>query len=151
MNYLAHTNIWQLEQALKAKVMIEPTDQSRMLARFRQVFPLSIFPDELVIEELRIVWIHKDGPWVHEVISIMATDIASIDAAAGPFFGRVQIKSLTGGPEIFIDNLHRGDVFKIRCLVEGLALSSRAGLQIVKEDLETEKENLLRVGSVRLN
>ncbi len=151
MNYPAQSNIWQIEQALGVGRKAEPTDQSRILAKFFQTFPLTLFPDKLVIEELRIVWVHKDGPWDQEIISIMATDIASIDASAGPFFGRVLIKSLTGGPEIMIDNLHRGDVFRIRCLVEGIALSSRAGLQITKGDLEIERDSLLRVGAVGLN
>lgn len=151
MNYPAQSSIWQIDQALNMGQRAEPTNQSRILAKFNQIFPLTLFPDKLVIEELRIVWVHKDGPWAQEVISIMATDIASIDAAAGPFFGRVMIKSLTGGPEIMIDNLHRSDVFRIRCLVEGIALSSRAGLQITKGDLDIERESLLKVGAVGLN
>ncbi len=81
----------------------------------------------------------------------MATDIASIDASAGPFFGRIHIKNLTGGPEIMIDNLLRKDVYRIRCLVEGVSLSARAGLKVDDEDLDMKREFLARAGSVRLN
>lgn len=151
MNYLAQSNIWQLDQALRIGQLARPTNESRVLAKFKQIFPLALFPDDLIIEELRIVWVHKEGPWADEIISIMATDIASIDASAGPFFGNVHIKNLTGGPEIMVDNLLRRDVYKIRCLVEGISLSSRVGLKVDCEDLETKRELLAKAGSVTLS
>ena len=151
MDYLARSDIWQSDEALKVGQAVPSTDQSRILARFRQIFPLALFPDDLIVEELRIVWVRKDAPWSEEIISIMATDIASIDASAGPFFGRIHIKNLTGGPEIMIDNLLRKDVYRIRCLVEGVSLSVRAGLKVDDEDLDTKREFLARAGSVRLN
>ena len=151
MNYVAQSDIWQLDQALRIGQLASPTHESRVLAQFKQVFPLALFPDDLIVEELRIVWVHKYGPWTDEVISIMATDIASINAASGPLFGHIHIKSLTGGPEIFIDNLLRGDVYRIRCLVEGLSLSSRVGLKVDGEDVETKRESLAKAGSVKLN
>lgn len=151
MDYLAKSDIWQVDQVVGGRQLVSPTNQSRVLATFKQIFPLALFPDELIIEELRIIWVHKDLPWADEVISIMATDIASIDASAGPFFGRIHIKNLTGGPEILIDNLLRGDVYKIRCLVEGVALAARVGLRVDDEDLETKREFLARAGAVHFN
>lgn len=150
MNYLAQSNLWQLDQAFNTRRM-EQTDQSRVLAKFKQIFPLVMFPDEIIIEELRIIWVHRDAPWADEVISIMATDIASIDASAGPFFGRVLIKNLTGGPEIFVDNLFRSDVYKIRCLVEGITLTARAGLRVEDDDLNSKIKHLASAGSVPLS
>lgn len=167
MNYLARSDMWEIDQALRMGQLAVPTDQSRVLARFKQIFPLALFPDDLIIEELRLVWVHREGPWADEVISIMATDIASIDASSGPLFGHIHIKSLTGGPEIFIDNLYRADVYnrsrlhrvascnamryKIRCLVEGISLSARAGLKVNQEDLDNKRNFLAEAGSVKLN
>ena len=119
-----------------------------MLGRFHQIFPLSLFPDQLIVEELRIVWVKKNGPWSNEVISIMATDIACVNSSCGPFFGHVHIQSLTGGPEIMVESLVRRDVYKIRSLVEGIALASREGLEIEHRNLETEREYLMRAGSI---
>lgn len=150
MNYLAQSDIWQLDQALRIGHSAASVNQSRVLAKFKQIFPLALFPDESIVEELRIVWVHRDAPWADEVISIMATDIASIDASSGPFFGQVHIKSLTGGPEIVLDNLFRGDVYRLRCLVEGIALSARVGLKVEDEDLENKRKFLAEAGSVKL-
>ncbi len=147
MNYPATSELWKLEQIGKARQVISST-KSRILARFRQIFPLTIFPDELIIEEKRIIWIQKNAFWSDQVISIMATDIACVNASAGPVFGRVHVKSLTGGPEITLDKLTRNDIYQIRSLVEGIALASREGLHIKSENLEDEKQSLYQAGRV---
>lgn len=147
MKTLAQSDLWRFEQVTKRKPVVS-NGTSRMLGRFRQIFPLSLFPGQLVVEELRIVWVKRNGPWANDVISIMATDIASVNASCGPFFGHIHIKSLTGGPEIIVENLARKNVYKIRSLVEGIALASREGLRIETDNLEAERENLLRAGSI---
>lgn len=146
MKYPSQSDIWRLEQATSHGN--GQSRGSRVLARFHQRFPLTVFRDDLLVEEQRIVWIHKNGPWSHNVISIMATDIACVNAASGPFFGQVHVKSLTGGPEIFLDKLLRRDVFKFRNLVEGLALATREGLVTKDRNLEDVRESLLRAGHI---
>ena len=153
MNYLALSDMWRLDRALKLKstngnTQIVPNSQSRILARTRQVFPLTLFPDEIIVEELRIVWLRKNGPWSYEVVSIMATDIASVNAASGPFFGHIHVQSLTGGPEILVDNLSRKNVYTIRSLVEGIAMSAREGLAVENANIESERRNLMQAGQI---
>lgn len=148
MKYPAQSDIWRLDRITKVGSGLSSNGTSRVLGHFRQIFPLTFFPDHLIIEELRIVWVKRSGPWTNEIISIMATDIACVNASAGPFFGHVHIQSLTGGPQIMVDNLFRRNVFKVRSLVEGIALASREGLKIENNNLESERENLLRAGSV---
>ncbi|MBI2327059.1 hypothetical protein HYU92_01965 [Candidatus Curtissbacteria bacterium] len=150
MKYPAQSDIWRLDRIVGTKPIANSGGQSRVLARFQQVFPLALFPDELIVEELRIIWIQKNGPWTNNVISIMATDIACVNASTGPFFGHVHIQSLTGGPEILIEQLLRKDAFKIRSLVEGIALAAREGLKIEHGSLEAERENLLKAGGLKL-
>ncbi len=151
MQYPAESDLWRLNYTIKPKPILVSDDQSRVIGRFRQVFPLTLFPDELVIEELRIVWVKNKGPWTNEIISIMATDIASVNASRGLLLGHVHIKSLTGGPQILVDNLARSNVFKIRSFIEGIALASREGLKIEHKDLETERASLLAAGEVKTN
>lgn len=148
MKFPAQSDIWRLEQVIKSKPVLGGNGKSRLLGRFRQVFPFTLLPGELIIEELRIVWVRRMGPWANDVISIMATDIACVNASSGPFFGQIHIKSLTGGPEIYVDNLLRSNVYMIRSLVEGIALAYREGLQIRVGSLEAEKESLLQAGNI---
>ena len=81
----------------------------------------------------------------------MATDIACVNASRGLLIGHIHVQSLTGGPEIFIDNLLRRDAFRARDLVEGIALASREGLRLENENLQTERDNLLRAGNINTN
>jgi len=121
---------------------------SRVLTAATQMFPFTFFPDKIFVEDLRIVWLKKKGPWMDEVVSIMATDIASVNCSTSLFFGHIHIKSLTGGPEIMVDKLLRRDVLNIRSLVEGIALSAREGLRIPGDSVEAEKQNLMRAGAI---
>src|SRR3990167_5315748 len=151
MRYPALSDMWRLDMALRPKTngkAITEGGQSRILYSARQIIPLTLFPDQITVEELRIVWLRKMGPWMNEVVSIMATDIASVNCSSGLFFGYVHIQSLTGGPEILVDNLHKRDVYRIMSLVEGIAMSAREGLRIEGQTLEEQKHNLLAAGQV---
>ena len=151
MRYPALSDMWRLDMALRPKTngkAITEGGQSRILYSARQIIPLTLFPDQITVEELRIVWLRKMGPWMNEVVSIMATDIASVNCSTGLFFGYIHVQSLTGGPEILVDNLLKKDVLEIRSLVEGIAMSAREGLKVNGENLEAEKQSLIQAGTV---
>jgi len=148
MAYLAQSDGWRLERATQKRHMTT-NGNTTILGRFRQIFPLTIFPDELIVEDLRVIWVRKGGPWMGEIISIMATDIASVNASSGPFFGHIHIKSLTGGPEIMVDCLPKHNVYRIRSLVEGIALTARESLEINATDFQSRLLGLLRAGAVK--
>ncbi len=154
-NYPVLSPLWRLELATKntngngqSGRVITEHGHSRLLARSHQIFPISFFPDEIVVEELRIIWLKRIGPWMNEVVSIMATDIACVNCSTGLIFGHIHVQSLTGGPEILVDNLLKSDVLKIRSLVEGIALSAREGLKIQDENFEAERQSLMRAGTI---
>lgn len=147
MKYEAQTDIWRTNEAY-SKNGAAASSHSRELARFKQVFPLTFFSNEIIIEEHRVILIVNKGPWTDEVITIMATDIGCVNASTGPLFGQVHVKNLTGGPEIFIDKLLKGHVYQARGLIEGIVLTSRGGLKIDTESLDLKRQTLLRFGEV---
>jgi len=151
MNYPAQSNLWRLDTAIRPKTngkTLIANGEPRTLARANQVFPLSFFPDQIIVEEMRIVWIKKMGPWSEEIISIMATDIASVNCASGLLFGFIHIQSLTGGPQILVDNLPKRDVYKIMGLIEAIAMTAREGLIVEGSNFEEKRGNLLAAGQV---
>src|SRR3989344_7990453 len=151
MNYPAQSNLWRLDMVSRptgnGKTVIQ-NGLSRILASATQVFPLEFFPDKITVEELRIVWNRKKGPWADEIITIMATDIASVNCASGLLFGHIHVQSLTGGPEILVDNLIKRDVYKIMSLIEAIAMTAREGLKVEGSDLEQRRGNFLAAGQV---
>ena len=134
------------EKTLRGK---EKGERSRVLGRFRAMFPFDLFPDELVVEEKRVIWINRILPMYSRAISIMATDISNVEAAHGPFFGHIHIGSLVGGPEILIERLSRRDCIKARALVEGIILAEREGAKLRKREVEVEKEALSEAGEIK--
>lgn len=149
MRYPALSDMWRLDLATRPRTNgATHNGHSRVLTHVSQIFPIAMFPDHLIVEELRIIHYRKMGPWMSEVISIMATDIASVNCSTGLIVGHIHVQSLTGGPQIFVDNLKRQDVLTVRSLVEGIALSAREGLSVEGEDLEAEKLSLIRAGQI---
>jgi len=127
----------------------EPGNKSRVLRRFRSVFPFMLFPDELIVEENRVIWKNWLGPGYSRVISIMATDISNVQASHGPIFGHLHVGSLVGGPEILIEKLSRKECVKARALIEGIILTAREKLAVRKKEIEKEKEELSKLGGVK--
>jgi len=156
MRYPALSDRWKLDMALKTRPngsdghgrTITDIGQSRVLASAKQIMPFTLFPDTLVVEELRIIWLRQMGFWMNEVVSIMATDIASVNCSTGMIFGHIHVKSLTGGPQILVNNLLKKDVLLIRSLVEGIALSAREGLVVSEKNLDQEKNSLMKAGAI---
>ncbi len=149
MKYPVQSDLWKLEHASKNKLNgSKNSSDSFVLARARQFFPFTLFCDELIIEEHRVVWIDNKGPWTKEYISIMATDIASVNSSTGPVFGHIHIKSLTGGPEILVDRLFKREISKIRDIIEGIVMASRNGVHIQEDNIETKRQIFLRAGTI---
>lgn len=147
MQYPSQSELWKMDRIKPFSTHVNHY-MPRTLGRFKQVFPLVLFPNDLIIEEHRVVFFINKGPWIREVISTMATDIASIDSSTGPFLGLIHIKSLTGGPEILIDRLYKEDVLKARSLVEGVVLASRNGERFQENNIEAERNHLITRGKI---
>lgn len=149
MRYPVQSDLWKLEHVFKNKINgLRRNPDSPVLARARQFFPFTIFCDELIVEEHRVVWIDNKGPWTKDYISIMATDIASVNSSTGPLFGHIHIKSLTGGPEILVDRLFKREINKIRDMIEGIAMASRNGVHIQEDNIEAKRQIFLRAGTI---
>lgn len=120
-----------------------PTDppHTKLLGRFKSVFPFELFPDELIISERRVIWIHKYGLWMSRVISVLHQDIADIEASSGPLVGHLHVRNFTGGEEIIMEHLWKKDLQRARDLVESMMIRKRVGLRDTKTK-ESDQEQL---------
>ena len=127
---------------------IEPQKDSNVLARFKSVFPFEIFPDELVIEEKRIIWIHRFGPGMCEVLTLLPIDINRVEASSGPLFGHLHISTLRHDVEILMERLTRKNTFKARDLIEGLVVVAKQNLGIEGNNAEEKIDFLTKLTHV---
>lgn len=148
MNYQSLSPAWKLDYVSRARSQIS-NNVAGELARFRQPFYLTFFPDELIIESQKVVWMRNKGPFMSEIDTIMATDIACVYASSGPFFGHVHVRSLTGGPEIMVDKLPKQVVFAARSLIEEIALNSRQNFMAKTTGSQIERESIVRAAPVQ--
>lgn len=121
---------------------VVPTDppHTKVLGKFKSVFPFELFPDELIISERRVIWIHKFGPWMSRVISVLHQDVADIEASTGPLVGHLHVRNFTGGEEIIMEHLWKKDLQKARDLVESMMIKKRVGLRDTKTKEEAQQD-----------
>ena len=131
----------------KTKPLKENYYHSRVLGKFRSVFPFEFFPDELIISERRVIWIHRYGFWMNRVVSVLHQDIADIEASSGPFFGHLHIRNFTGGEEIVMEHLWKKDLQKARDLTELLMMKHRVGIKdrSIKDSVKDQLEKMMHV------
>jgi hypothetical protein len=127
---------------------VEPQAGSHELARFKAVFPFQLFPDELIVEEKRVIWIHRFGPRMCEVITLLPSDINTVEASTGPIFGHLHVSIPRHDIEILIDCLKRNDALFARDLIDGLATAARQNVEIEGETAQEKLDFLLRLSHV---
>jgi hypothetical protein len=127
---------------------IEPQKGSAVLARFKAVFPFQLFPDELIVEEKRIIWIHRFGPRMCEVVTLLPIDINRVEASAGPIFGHLHVSIPRHDIEILVDRLTRKDAFFARDLIDGLVTAVRENIPIAGETTSEKVDFLTHLSHV---
>lgn len=140
-------NNYQPNKTKPTKNPVENFYHTKILGKYKSVFPFEFFPDELIVSERRVIWIHRYGPGMSRVISVLHQDIADIEASHGPIFGHLHIRNFTGGEEIVIEHLWRKDVQKARDLVESMMLARRVGVKngVPKDTTKEKLEKLMHI------
>jgi hypothetical protein len=127
---------------------VESQPGSAVLAEFKSIFPFELFPDELIVEEKRIIWIHRFGPKMCEVVTLLPEDINRVEASTGPFFGHIHISIPRHDIEVLIERLSRKEALRSRDLIDGLATAARQSLRIEGSTKEEKIDFLIGLSHV---
>ena len=95
-----------------------------------------------------MIWIHRFGPRMCEVITLLPSDINRVEASTGPLFGHLHVSIPRHDIEILIDRLKRNDALFARDLIDGLATAARQNLAIEGETAQEKVDFLLRLSHV---
>jgi hypothetical protein len=124
--------------------------------RVKSVFPFDLFPDELIIEEARIVFRKRFGPFTKRVYSMLIKDISQSRLTTSLLFGRIMIQDIFGENEITIDYLWKKKAYLVKGILDRLQARERRRVQgvpaediseIVKQEtLEEEEEKFFDTG-----
>ncbi len=115
-------------------------ESSQVLGSANTVFPLTLFPDSVIVDRSKITIIKRDFFWTSRVISIQIEDILNIEAGVGPFFGSLNIASrvMSSVDHFRIDYFWRADAIFLKHLIQGYVIAKHNKLdisQLTKEEL----------------
>jgi len=110
------------------KRTVNPTSDSDVILQVKSVFPLQLFPDELIVHKNKVTLINRTGPQMSQIRDMHLHDIAQVEADCGPFFGHLHVypKLRTEEP-LLIDRLSRDDTLKAREVIENMIEEDQRG------------------------
>lgn len=125
-----------------------------IIFRAKSIFPFDFFPDELVIEETRVILKHSMGPFGKRLFSILIKEVSSFRLSTSIFFGKIVICDVSGGKEIAIDYLGKRKAIFVKGILNRLCERERkkvSGLptEPIDDILKDEgqgKENFIDTG-----
>lgn len=123
-------------------------ESSQVLASARTVFPLTLFPDSVIVDRSKVTIIKRDFFWTSRVISIQIEDILNVEAGVGPFFGSLNVASrvMSSVDHFRIDYFWRDDAIFLKHLIQGYVIAKHNKLDVSELNREELIETLTGLG-----
>lgn len=101
-----------------------------VLAKASTVFPVTLFPDDVILDRMKITIIKRDFFWSSSVISIQVRDILNVSTNVGPLFGSLSIASrvMNSIDHFEINYLWRGDAERLKNMIQGYAIAKHSNI-----------------------
>lgn len=127
----------ELEAAMELKRVVKKSHQ--LLANARTVFPITLFPDSVIVDRTKISIIKRDFFWTSNTVSFQIEDILNVSCSIGPLFGSLTLASrvMSTVDHFQINYLWRGDAIFLKHLIQGHIIAKNNKLET---DQLTRKE-----------
>jgi hypothetical protein len=137
----------ELENANRLKKVVKKSHQ--VLASARTVFPMTLFPDSIIVDRTKISIIKRDFFWTSNVISFQIEDLLNVSCAVGPVFGSLSIASrvMSTVDHFNINYLWRGDALFIKSLIQGHIIAKNNKLETDHLSRQETIDTLLELGT----
>ena len=98
---------------------------NEVLAKATTVFPLTLFPDTIILDRTKLTVIRRTFFFSEDVMSIRIEDILNVSAAVGPFFGSITIATrvLSSDDHFTINNFLRQDAMHLKHMIQGYVIA----------------------------
>ena len=120
------SNIVQKKPSADAAELAHVIEQSNeVLAKATTVFPLSLFPDTIILDRTKLTVIKRNFFFSEQVMSIRIEDILNVSATVGPFFGSVTIATrvMSSDDHFTIRNFTREDAQHLKHMIQGYVIA----------------------------
>lgn len=121
---------------------------NEVLASATTVFPLTLFPDTVVLDRTKVTITKRDFFMSSKVISIRIEDVLNVSADVGPFFGSITIASrvLSSEDHFSINYFHRKDAIHLKHMIQGYVIAQHNKIDVGHLSQEELKETLAELG-----
>jgi len=137
----------ELDDADRLKKAVKKSHQ--VLASTRTVFPMTLFPDSVIVDRTKISIIKRDFFWTSNVISFQIEDLLNVSCAVGPIFGSITIASrvMSTVDHFYVNYLWRGDALFIKSLIQGHIIAKNNKLETDHLTRQETIDTLLELGT----
>lgn len=117
-----------------------------VLATANTVFPITLFPDTVVVDRTKVTITRRDFFWSSDVMSIRIEDVLNVSASVGPLFGSLTVASrvMSTIDHFKINYFWRNDAIHLKHIIQGYVIAQHNNLDtahLSKEELvKTLKE-----------
>lgn len=127
----------------------EVSKSHEIICNVQSVWPISLFPDRLVMDRTKVTILKRNFFWSADVISIQLEDILNISSSVGPFFGSLTIASrvMSTVDHFTVNNLWRKDAIELKRMIQGHVIAKRNNINTDKLPIAELVETLRELGT----
>jgi hypothetical protein len=119
----------ELEQADNLKKVVKRSNE--ILGSANTVFPVTLFPDSILVDRTKVSIIKRDFFWTSNTITFQVEDILNVSCGIGPVFGSLTIASrvMSTIDHFQINYLWRSDAIFLKRLIQGHIIAKQNKLE----------------------
>ena len=108
------------------------SQSKQVIARVRTIFPLTFFPDDIILDRTKVTIIQRNFFWSSNVLSVRIEDILNVKCSIGPLFGAVtiSIRVMNSVDHFEVDHLWRRDAIEIKRLIQGYMFAKHSEVNL---------------------
>ncbi len=113
------------------------------------VFPLTLFPDTVVVDRTKVTITKRDFFWSSDVMSIRIEDVLNVSAGVGPFFGSLTIASrvMSTTDHFQINHFWRHDAIRLKHIIQGYVIAQHNNIDTAHLTKQELIDTLMELGS----
>lgn len=119
-----------------------------VICQAQTVFPLTLFPDDVVLDRTKVTIVKRNFFWSSNVISIRIEDILNVSSNVGPFFGSLilSIRIMNSVDHFQIDRFWRSDAIYLKKMIQGYMIARNNDVSLDTLKKQELIDTLLELG-----
>ena len=108
------------------------TQSHEVLAEANTVFPITLFPDTVLVDRTKVTIIKRDLFWSSDTMSFRIEDVLNAEVTVGPLFGSLTIASrvMSTTDHFRIDHFWRKDAIYLKRIIQGYVIAQHNKIDV---------------------